>query len=75
MELLKVAVLTEGLSGAELENIVNLAALQSVRKAVISKALEAKLTGPEFIEFATKHVQGSRQPNLYSMFGMMKANV
>jgi len=29
-----VAELTEGKSGAEIENIVNLAALQSVRKAI-----------------------------------------
>ena len=48
-ELAKVATLTEGLSGAELENIVNLATLQSVRLAVLNKAKGAKLEGKDLV--------------------------
>jgi SpoVK/Ycf46/Vps4 family AAA+-type ATPase len=46
-----VAELTDGKSGAEIENIVNLAALQSVRKAIQAKQSNAKMTGAELIEF------------------------
>jgi ATP-dependent Zn protease len=40
----KIASLTEGFSGAELENLINLAALSSVRKAVSSKSKASKLS-------------------------------
>ena len=48
------AEITEGKSGAEIENIVNLAALQSVRKAIQAKQTNAKMTGAELIEFTQK---------------------
>ena len=38
----------------EIENIVNLAALQSVRKAIQTKQTNAKMTGAELIEFTQK---------------------
>jgi SpoVK/Ycf46/Vps4 family AAA+-type ATPase len=56
-----VAILTEGQSGADLENIVNLAALQSVRRAVKAKAFNSKLEGKELIEFTTSHVDTQKQ--------------
>lgn len=52
-EILKVSHLTEGMSGAELENIVNLAALASVKKALKLKSKVAKLQGKDLVEFVT----------------------
>lgn len=52
----KVAQLTDGFSGAELENLVNLAALKGVKDAVHSKKREFILEGKDFIEFTTKHI-------------------
>ena len=42
---------TDGLAGAELENIVNLAALNSVRKAHALKQQKSSLTGQELLEY------------------------
>ena len=56
----KVAQLTEGMSGAEIENIVNLAALQSVRKSVQTKQKNSKLEGKDLIEFATKQLESQK---------------
>ena len=54
------AELTEGKSGAEIENIVNLAALQSVRKAVQAKLKNSELTGAELIDFTTKQIESQK---------------
>ena len=59
-DLQKVATLTHGLSGAEIENIINLAALQSVRRAVQSKAKNSKLEGKELVEFTNNHIEAQK---------------
>lgn len=48
-DLAKAAEITEGLAGAEIENIVNLAALQSVRKASSMKLTHSTLESDDFI--------------------------
>ena len=59
-EIAKVAAMTEGKSGAEIENIVNLAALQAVRKAIGAKLKNTQMTGAELIEFTSKHNEGQK---------------
>jgi ATP-dependent Zn protease len=44
-QLKKIAEECNGLAGAEIENVINLAALQSVRKAISSKQPNSSLTG------------------------------
>jgi ATP-dependent Zn protease len=55
-ELTKMAELTQGLSGAEIENIINLAALQTVRKAFAAKSKASSIQGSELIAFTTKYL-------------------
>lgn len=56
----KAAYLTQGLAGAELENIVNLAAMQCVRRARINKAESSVLSGDEFFGFVKVFMQSKR---------------
>jgi hypothetical protein len=62
-ELIKAATLTEGLAGAELENIVNLAALQSVRKAKSSRLDEPNLNGQDFLAYVTDFIEEKKRHN------------
>eukprot|EP00347_Sterkiella_histriomuscorum_P003112 403365543 len=58
---------TEGCSGAEIENVVNLAALQSVRKAQSLKLTQVNLVGEEFIGYVEYFIQEKRKMNNVGM--------
>jgi len=47
-----VSSLTDGMSGADLENLVNLAALQAVRKARINREENPQMEGEDFLNYA-----------------------
>jgi hypothetical protein len=49
------------LAGAELENIVNLAALNSVRKAHSLKQQRSSLTGQELLEYVQEFIDEKRK--------------
>jgi len=55
--------MTDGLAGADLENIVNLAALQSVRKAYNLKLEEPNLEGSEFVSYVDTFLKEKRKSN------------
>lgn len=58
---------TEGLSGAEIENIVNLAALQSVRKAQSMKLDSVELQSPDFLLFVEGFMQDKKNSQSIGM--------
>lgn len=57
----EIAQLTHGLAGAEIENIINLAALQSVRKARSMKINDASLEGQEFLDYVKGFMNDKRK--------------
>ena len=61
-QLVRSAEITKGFSGAELENVVNLAALQSVRKARILGREKSELLGEEFSAYITSFVETKKGP-------------
>jgi cell division protease FtsH len=67
--LTKAAANTDGLAGAEIENIVNLAALNSVRKAHALKQSQSSLTGHELLEYVQEFLEEKRKTRVSNSLG------
>ena len=53
--------ITDGFSGAELENVVNLTALQTLRKARIQRKREVRIEAKEFRDFAVDFIKEQQE--------------
>jgi ATP-dependent Zn protease len=50
--------------GADLENLVNLAALQTVRKAKINKSSVAVMIGEDFLSYIRAFMKDKKKPQV-----------